>query len=109
MKLFGLSDQAIGLIREVFEKEPRISRVVIFGSRAMGNFHDSSDIDLALEGNIDQVLLGHVMLELDQLPMPYLFDVKDYADISYAPLKTHIDEYGKILFERKRECRNGKN
>jgi hypothetical protein len=40
------------------------------------------------------------MQELDELPLPYTFDVRAYESIRHEPLKRHIDEFGKTL------CRN---
>jgi hypothetical protein len=36
--------------------------------------------------------------ELDELPLPYTFDVKAYEAIKLAPLKRRIDEFGRILY-----------
>lgn len=38
------------------------------------------------------------MRELDELPMPYTFDVKAYEAIKHPPLKRYIDKFGKILY-----------
>ena len=43
-------------------------------------------------------LIGQISHELDELPLPFSFDVKDYKTIKHAPLKEHIDEFGKILY-----------
>ena len=37
-------------IRAVLVRHPSVTRAVLFGSRAKGNFREGSDIDLALEG-----------------------------------------------------------
>lgn len=95
---FGLSPRALGLLREVFYRHPEVHAVKIFGSRAMGHFEDCSDVDLALWGDIDLRLIGRVVRELDELPLPYTFDVKAYEAIKHTPLKHHIDEFGKILY-----------
>ena len=70
----------------------------IFGSRAIGRFEDYSDVDLALWGDLDLHLIGRVLRELDELPLPYTFDVKVYEMIKHPSLKRHIDEVGKILY-----------
>ena len=95
---FGLSVKALELMSEVFRKHPRIQIVKIFGSRAIGNFKDYSDVDLALWGDLDIALIGKISHELDELSLPFTFDVKDYKTINHAPLKEHIDEFGKILY-----------
>lgn len=42
---FGLKDSALEKISSVFEQFPKISEVIIYGSRAMENHREASDID----------------------------------------------------------------
>ena len=95
---FGLRPEALELIRGVFRRHPEVQRVEVFGSRAMGRFEKQSDMDLALWGDLNPALLARIMYELDELPLPYLFDVKAYESIAHEPLKRHIDEFGKTLY-----------
>ena len=95
---FGLAPEALALIRKVFRGHPEVREVKIFGSRAMGRFENPSDVDLALWGDLDQNLIARILGELDELPMPYTFDVKAYDSIKHEPLKRHIDEVGRILY-----------
>jgi predicted nucleotidyltransferase len=95
---FGLRSEARELICGVFRRHPEVRRVEVFGSRAMGCFEDRSDVDLALWGDLNPALLARVMQELDELPLPYTFDVKAYESIGHEPLKRHIDEFGKMLY-----------
>ena len=48
--MFGLSDNVVEELREVFRRYGNIRRVLIFGSRAKGTSHAGSDIDLAMDG-----------------------------------------------------------
>jgi len=47
---FSLSDQALLLIKQAIKQFPEIKKAVIFGSRAMGNYRNGSDVDLAIFG-----------------------------------------------------------
>jgi hypothetical protein len=38
--------------------------------------------------------------ELEELPLPYRFDVKAYDAIGYAPLREHITRVGITLYRR---------
>ncbi|MEY4582951.1 MAG: hypothetical protein RL701_7654 [Pseudomonadota bacterium] len=100
MSDFGLDERTLRLIRGVLEKQPRIGEVRVFGSRAKGNFRNESDIDLALFGDVDAVLASLVASELDDLPLPYQFDVQAYPCIKHAPLREHIDRVGVPFFTR---------
>ena len=95
---FGLSSKALKLIREVFGRHPEVRTVKIFGSRAMGRFEDCSDVDLALWGDVDMRLMGRIVGELDELPVPYVFEVKAYEAIKHLALKQSIDRFGKTLY-----------
>ena len=48
--MFGLSDTVIDDLKGIFKQYPNIEEVLIFGSRAKGNYLEGSDIDLALIG-----------------------------------------------------------
>ncbi len=95
MSNFGLPEKTINEIKKLLSKYPQIKEIKIFGSRAKGNYKPSSDIDLALFGNIDDKLLRHIAFELDELPTPYQFDLLNYSDINNENLKNSIDKFGK--------------
>jgi len=88
------------LIRSVFRLHPEVHAVKLFGSRAAGRFEDCSDVDLALWGDVNLQLLGRIARELDELPLPYTFDVKAYEAIGHESLRRQIDQTGKTLYGR---------
>src|SRR5713226_5390277 len=100
MKDIGLAPHELNLIRGVFRRFPTISEVTLYGSRAKGTYRPESDIDLALVGVDDDVQAEAVAEELDELPLPYRFDVKAYGDIKYGPLREHIARVGISLYWR---------
>jgi len=52
-----------------------VEQVLVYGSRAKGNFREGSDIDLTLQGkDLNNTLLSEIKLEIDELNMPYLFE-----------------------------------
>jgi predicted nucleotidyltransferase len=97
---FGLSEETLKKINQVFEKNPAITQVKIYGSRALETYRNNSDIDLALWGNLTYSQLAEIHLDLDELSTPYLFDIQIYNDISHPSLREHIDQFGKIIFQR---------
>ncbi|MGE0824523.1 MAG: nucleotidyltransferase domain-containing protein [Candidatus Binatia bacterium] len=100
MKDIGLTPYEIDLIRAVFRRFPTIREVALYGSRAKGTYRPESDIDLALIGVDDDVQAEAVADELDELPLPYRFDVKAYSSIKYGPLREHIARVGISLYRR---------
>lgn len=98
---FGLSPEVIEHLRQVFARHSEIERVVIYGSRAKGNFREGSDIDLAFEGDaIDLPLLLKIENELDDLLLPYQLDLSLLAHIDDLDLRSHIARVGQVLYER---------
>lgn len=100
VETFGLDARALELIRDVLRQHREVREAKVFGSRAMARFEKNSDVDLALWGDLDQRLIGRILGELDELPLPYMFDVQAYDAIRHTPLKQHIDEVGKTLYQR---------
>ncbi|MBF0432598.1 MAG: nucleotidyltransferase domain-containing protein [Fibrobacteria bacterium] len=95
---FGISVGDLSLIRDCLSKYKEIDEVLIFGSRATGNYKPGSDVDVALKGNIDSTLLAKISYILnEELPLPYQFDVVGYSLISHQSLTDHIDKFGKPL------------
>ncbi len=99
---FGLSNKVGKIMKKLFASFPEVDEVIIFGSRTMGNYKKSSDVDIALKGKeINLDIHAKIKYELDEiLPLPYFFDVVNYEDIESPELIEHIDEFG-VLFYKK--------
>lgn len=98
---FGLRWETIKKINFVFQTFDEIDAAVLYGSRAKGNFKPGSDIDLALKGErLDLHLLNKISLALDDLLLPYTFDISIYHQISNPDLIDHIIRVGKIFYAR---------
>ncbi len=102
MNTFGISEKSYNLIIEAFIKNAEIETVILFGSRAKGNYKRGSDIDLALKGkNTSPTLALNVSAHLnEELPIPYFVDVLDYNTIDNEDLKAHIDRVGVMFYEK---------
>ncbi len=100
---FGISAESYKWIQRVFGIFPEIDEVIIFGSRAKGNYTPGSDIDLAIKGrDLEYNYPEKVrhMLE-DGLYTLYFYDVLDYNKITTPALKEHIDRVGKLFYKSK--------
>jgi predicted nucleotidyltransferase len=97
---FGLDARARALLDGVLERYPSIREARVFGSRALDTHRPESDIDLALYGDVDDALAARVAGELDELPLPYQFDVRAYP-VRHAGLREHIDRVGRTIFTRR--------
>ena len=100
-QMFGLAKETIEKINSVFAKYPKISIVVIYGSRAKGTNKPGSDIDLVIFS--DDFSLSELMSvenELDDLLLPYSIDLSNYANIEDESLLSHIARAGKTFYLR---------
>lgn len=102
MMRFGLRNRDINLITNVLKVFPEVEEVLIFGSRAIGNYKKSSDIDLVLKGKkVNDKLANHIKGILDdKLPLPYKFDVVNYSTISNPDFIEHIDRVGLVFYQK---------
>ena len=99
--MYGLEHSEVEAIKSVLSKYPQINEVLIFGSRAKGNFRPNSDIDLTLVGNnIDLELLFSIDIELDDLLLPYRIDTSIFHDIDNKDLLDHIKRVGKLFYKK---------
>ena len=98
----GLSQRSINTMNDVFRKYASLNRVILYGSRAMGNYKNGSDIDITLETGeeFSDFDLLHVCGELDESDLPYFVDCSIFSKISNPDLKKHIARVGKVLYER---------
>jgi predicted nucleotidyltransferase len=92
---FGLKESDIELIKGVFSKYLEVEKVVIYGSRAKGNFKLASDIDLTLYGEkLNLTIQQKIENDLDDLMLPYFFDISIFSQISNPDLVEHIERVG---------------
>lgn len=100
--MYGLLDRDLEYILEALSKFPEVEKAMIFGSRAMGNYKKGSDIDLVIVGDkITNNILTDIYDYLSEVcPIPYFFDLLHYEEISNEKLKKHINDYGKVIYEK---------
>ena len=101
---FGLDDKTLRNFGKVFDSHPQILEVIVYGSRAKGNFREGSDIDLTLKGpKVTEELRKRVWLELDALNSPYLIDLSVYHLLDSRSLLDHIDRIGQVFYSKSRQ------
>ena len=99
--LFGLQPEAVEQIRSVFARHPEVETAILYGSRAKGNFKPGSDIDLTFKGKgLDLTVLNRIDTELDDLLLPWSFDLSIYSQITSPDLIEHIDRAGVIFYQQ---------
>lgn len=88
------------MIEGVFERYPMVESVRLFGSRAKGAHSERSDVDLAIYGPVSNLEAERIRADLDELPLPYHFDVQAFDRIAFQPLREHIERVGVVLYRR---------
>jgi len=98
--MFGLTEEDIKTLKNIFKAHTEIEEVIIFGSRATNTFKRGSDVDLALKGNINRQLVDTISGELEDTILPYFFDVLDFSSIKEETLKANIRKYGEVFYKQ---------
>ncbi|MFT4858043.1 MAG: putative nucleotidyltransferase [Algoriphagus sp.] len=96
---FGIDQKGTAILRNIFNNYPEVSRVLVYGSRAKGNFDDRSDLDLVIMDDIDRKILGEIWMEINSSDFPLTVDLQVWGDIKNKDLKSHISRVGMTLFK----------
>jgi predicted nucleotidyltransferase len=96
---FGIPDEAIDKVCSVFVRYPQVDVVLLYGSRAKGTYKDGSDIDLTVKGSgLNLSVINHIENDLDDLLLPWTFDLSLYSQIKNPDLLAHIDRVGIVFY-----------
>ena len=98
----GISLRSAQLIREVLAEFDTIDQVTVFGSRAKGNYHKGSDINLAIYG---ENLLRQTAIDLsaqlnERTPIPYFVDVLAPDLLDNSALIDRIQRVGVVFYKK---------
>lgn len=99
--MFGLKEYVIDDIKKVLLKHDDIEQALIFGSRARGDYKNTSDIDLAIFS--DDILSRKLNLLRDDLYMLdiiYKIDVVDFNRLNKEALKKNIISEGIVIYKK---------
>lgn len=99
-KTLVIADKTLAMMREVFAQYPDLHKVTLFGSRAIGDATERSDIDLVTHGIEDRLAVARIELDLEELPIPQICEVQAYERIKAESLKRHIDRDGIVVYDR---------
>lgn len=78
-----------------------IIKVIIFGSRARGDYKVNSDIDLAvIFNNNEKDNFIKLQTKLEELNTLYKFDIVDFKSVKDDKFKKEIEKDGIIIYEK---------
>ncbi len=102
MPRFGLNHADLDQSRKVFSRYPQVEKAILYGSRAMGTHKTGSDIDLTLCGTDGMTLdiLYRIMEDLDNLLLPYTFDLSIFNLIKDQDVISHIHRVGSTFYKK---------
>lgn len=92
----GIKSVVIQEIEDIAKKYG-VEKVILFGSRARGDFHKTSDIDLAICGGDKSRFKLDVEDETSTL---LTFDVIDFDENIHQKLRDSINQEGIIIYEK---------
>ena len=97
----GLPAAAVAKIQGVLATFPAIEQATLYGSRALGQHQPGSDIDLTLAGDgLDGRTLASLDGALDDLLLPWRFDLSVQSSLQSPELIDHIQRVGTLFYRR---------
>jgi len=103
---FGLKETVVEQINALCQKYSAIEQVIIYGSRAKGNYKPGSDIDLTIVGEIDLSTMFKLEDEIDDLLLPYMIDLSVMKKIENPDLIEHIQRVGQVFYQKQEPALN---
>ena len=102
---FNVEPTGVGLhdwlsILHIFEINNLVKKVILYGSRAKGNYKKYSDIDLVILGISNLMDLQKIENQLSELNLPYIIDLSNYNTIKNPDLLDHIKRIGIVVCDK---------
>jgi len=98
----GLPLRTVERIKSGLSRFPEIEQATLYGSRALGRHRPGSDIDLSLSGSaLSGTVLARIDTALDELLLPWRFDLSIREQLRSPDLIDHIERVGVPLYQRR--------
>jgi len=96
---YGMLDEELKLMHDIFAQTSTLEKVVLYGSRAKGTNKPFSDVDITLVGDcMTDDDLTDVMYRLSESSLPYFCDVSLFKNLNNPALIDHIRRRGKEIY-----------
>lgn len=93
---YNISDRVYLGLKQLAQKH-RIKKIILFGSRARGDFYERSDIDIAVSGGNT----AEFKLDVDEnIHTLLMFDVVDLDGHISEELQKEINRDGVVIYEK---------
>jgi predicted nucleotidyltransferase len=101
---YGISRRDFYKFINIFKSYSKIiEKVILFGSRARGDYRQTSDIDIAIKFRTDNNKIYNIKEDIENQNIIYTFDIIDYDKVQNQKLKEYIDNEGEIIFLSNKE------
>lgn len=97
---YGIKEEYWSRLESVFRNHKSIEKVILYGSRAKGTNRMYSDVDIVLVSEkINNREYSNIIQEIDDLLLPFIFDISVYHSIKDSNLIESINRTGVIIYE----------
>ena len=103
---YGLDNTSINRLQDIFTEFPQVEKVILYGSRAKGNYKPGSDIDLTIDGKgLSLSIVNQISLKIEDLLLPYTIDLSVLSHIKDQGLIDHIKRIGIDFYKRENQLK----
>ncbi|MTK10604.1 MAG: nucleotidyltransferase domain-containing protein [Clostridiaceae bacterium] len=86
----------------IVSKYEHVEKVLVFGSRARGEYKNNSDIDIAIFGSmLDKKGFNAIESDIRELNTVLDFDIVHFEDLSKLSLKSNIIKDGVEIYAKR--------
>jgi proline iminopeptidase len=98
MNQSGISEKTLQTIITTCLGFPTVKRVILYGSRARGDYKHGSDIDIAIDApEMSDKEFSRLWNSLDDLPIIYTMDIVHLQALKNQPLLDAIRQDGRVI------------
>lgn len=90
---FGLTEITYNKIKTIIKKYDKYT-FKIFGSRARGDYKETSDIDIAVMDKVEESVKFKIMNDFDLLDIPYQIDLVFIKNVTKKELLESVERDG---------------
>jgi predicted nucleotidyltransferase len=98
---YGLTNKEFTTLQALFAANSHIEQVILYGSRAKGNYKPFSDVDIVLVGDaLSRTDINRLYASIDESSLPYKFDISLLTSLKSEELIAHIARVGITIYKK---------